>query len=597
MAGFNIFSKLTNEIQDFDTKGYYIVGKPQNENDYARNKGSRGGYYYSQRELLESIDLASASKYKKGIWDDEGQRKTYINIVNFYRDVMKMKINLNVSDYIFTPTSQDFEWPVWMLDRQFKHWSQMESYDDQIDEFADNLSTYGSTVSKRLKDCTQRVPLRTMRNTPSAKTLYEGCCADGYVLIEDEMHYNEMNAYPKWNLTGLDKYKKYCTFERYGLAPSGLIANYQSMSSEDIANYQMKDDDSLVLSMAIMIPEGAGTSQSGKSILYMQKLTEKTWPFEECHVGKVDGRWLGTGEIEKQLENQISRNLTANLRRRGLLWATKKIYQSSDENVQKNLVMEVQDGDVLYVKPNGQISQVNTQTQNLSDFQADENMWKENSQQVSFAFEAATGESMPAGTPFSLGVILQKAVASHFDLSKQAFSNFLKRAFFDQLVPVFQAEYSDAHTVLIGLGETDIQNLKQAMITWHTNTRIWDQLMNKRSPNADLIQQQVTDEINKSPYLYLNNPENFYENIEWYLKLNLVEDTGPDIASLTTIWQALMQKGDPRADGVLAKIMALRGKSLSAIVGQPPAAQPAAPVPALGPAAQPNSAPQMVATQ
>lgn len=577
---FNIFSKIEAEIQDFDTKGYYITGKPNNESEYARNKGSRGGYYYNQRDILESIDLASASKYKKGIWDDQGERKTFINIVNFYRDVMKMKIKIGVSDYIMTPTSPDFEWPVWLMDREFKHWAQVENYDDQIAEYAHDLATYGSTVGKKLKDCTDRVPIRTMRNTPSAKTLYSGAMADGYVLLENDMHYNEMEEYPGWNLKDLDSRKKYIIMERYGLAPAGLVKNYASMTSEEVANYVAKPDEKMILSSAIVVRDGAGAGHKGQQVIYMQKLSEKTWPFEECHTEQRDGRWLGIGEIEKQLENQISRNLTANLRRRGLLWATKKLFYSTDENVQKNLVMEVADGDTLFVKNGGQIAQINTTTQSLAEFQSDENMWKENSQQIAFAFEAATGETMPAGTPFSLGVILQKAVASHFDLTRTTYSNFLKRSFFDQLVPIFQQEYKDPNTVLISLGESDIQNLMQAMIIYHTNVRIWDMMLAKRNPDAALVQQQVEQEIRTNSYLYLNNPDSFYENIEWYLKLNLIEDIGPDIASLTTIWQAYTQKGDPRADTILAKIMALRGKSLADTIGPPPANPNPGPAPA-----------------
>src|SRR6187402_50068 len=99
---FNIFGKRLEEAEDFNKNGHYIVGRPDgNGVEYGKDKGTRGGYYFSQRDLLESIDLACASKYKKGIYDDEGQRKTYLNIVNFYRDVMKMKINILVANYIF----------------------------------------------------------------------------------------------------------------------------------------------------------------------------------------------------------------------------------------------------------------------------------------------------------------------------------------------------------------------------------------------------------------------------------------------------------------------------------------------------------------
>jgi len=572
---FDIFKKLSEDIDDFDTGGYYIAGQPKSEVAYKNSrKGEKGGYYFSQKETLESIDLASASKYKKGIHDSEGQRKTFINIVNFYRDVMKMKINIGVSNYLFEPTSLDFTWPVWLMGRKFGIWAQEESYDDQIDEYGHDLSTYGTTVSKRLRDCTERVPLRTLRNTQSAKSLMHAALTGGYVILEDDKHYNEMTGYKGWNIKGLAKHKSYTTFEYYTLVPKSL---YENWDTNDGCIENMSDDEEMIACQMILIPEEReeGKKKSGK-IVWMEKVDEDSFPLEECHAEKVDGRWLGRGEIEKQLENQIARNLTANLRRRGLLWAVKKIYQSSDDEVQKNLVMEVADGEVVKVKPNGQISQINTANQHTGEFQSDENAWKENSQQISFAFNIATGENMPSGTSFSLGVVLDRAVSSHFSMVRNTYSNFLKRCFFDQILYIFREEYSGAHTQQIPLGASDIENLKESMITFHTNFRYFDRLVRRKPQSMDAIRQEVLEEMVRNPYLFVDIPDNFYPDAHYYMKLNIDDDLGPDVTTLTTLYQAMEAKGDPRSEQVLKMIFAKQGKSLDQIAGARP--KPTAPI-------------------
>lgn len=585
---FNIFSKVSEEIEKFDKEGIYIVGRPDTRYENPQKRGERGGYYHSQRQLLEAIDLAGASKFKHGIWDDEGQRKTFLNIVNFYRDVMKMKININVANYLFSPLSLDFTWPVWVFDRQFKLWASMEDYDDQIDEYAHDLSTYGTCVSKRAAKCTERVPLRTLRNTQTAKSLYEAANNGGFVSIESEMHYNEMALYPDWDITGLDKTKEYSVHERYGLVPAGLVEKWSTMTDLDVSLYTMSADEEMVLAVAIIIPEGAGTVGKGEALLFMEKHDEDTWPLDECHIEKVDGRWIGRGEIEKQMENQISRNLNANYRRRGILWAAKKIFQSTDENIQSNLVYEVLDGQVLHPKPNGQISQVNTANLHTGDITADDNVLQENSQQQAFAFEIATGEGMPSGTPFRLGVVLSAAVQQHFTLVRETFSNFLKRSFFNQVVPIFKSEYSDAHQVLIHLGENDIEAFKDDIVTYHTNLRIWDKLVGGGAPDGVAIRAQVEQELAKNPYAAIEVPPKFYDDIRYYMKLNLTDDIGPDIADLTSLYQTMVQKGDPRAENVLKQIFATRGKAFPAIVG---AAPPAAAAPAAPAAPQPSPMP------
>lgn len=589
--GFNIFGKLRDEIADYDNEGVYIIGKPDAKHVAREKRGERGGYYYSQRDMLEAIDLADASKFKKGIWDEEGQRKTYLNIVSFYRDVMKMKININVSNYILTPTSRAFTWVVWLFDRMFKMWASNEDYDDQIDEFAHDLSTYGSCVSKRAAKCTERVPLRSMRNTQTAKSLYLAAANGGYVILENEMHYNEMKDMPDWMIDHLSKWKAYQTFERYALVPSGLIETYKDLSDEQIATYVPEDDEELELAFAVMILEGIdkkGTAANAESLIFLEKLTEDNWPLDECHVEKRDGRWLGVGEIEKQLENQLSRNLDANYRRRGILWAAKKIFQSTDENVQQNLVYEAADGEVIHVKPNGTITQVNTANQHTSEITADEQSWDQNSERRSFAFEVATGEAMPSGTPFRLGVVLSTAVASHFRLVQETFSRFLKRAFFHEIIPLFKDEYYDDHEAQIPLDSDDIEAFRNDILNYHTNLRLWDSVITHKAgqpwPNKEQIRQKVELEFAANQFAFLDVPKGFYEHAEWYMKLNLTDDIGPDIADLTSLYQTLAAKNDPRAEDVLGQIFALRGKALPAILGK-------APVAALPAPTGPNGAP------
>lgn len=587
---YDIFAKLQDEIDDFDTGGYYIAGEPKSEVNYkGSKKGEKGGYYYSQKDTLESIDLASASKYKKGLRDPEGQRKTFINIVNFYRDVMKMKININVANYIFEPLSLDYAWPVWLMGRKFGIWAQEESYDDQIDEYGHDLATYGTTVSKKLRDNTERVPLRTLRNTQAARSLWHATSTGGYVIIEDDKHYNELTGYPGWDIKDLSKNKSYTTYERYALVPKSLYENEAWKTNGGVID-DLKDDDEMIVCQMVLIPEEKEdkNQRSGK-IVWMEKVDEESFPLEECHAEKVDGRWLGRGEIEKQLENQIARNLNANLRRRGLLWAVKKVYQSTDDEVQKNLVMEVMDGEVVKVKPNGQITQVNTANQHTAEFNADDDAWKENSQQVSFAFNIATGENLPSGTSFSLGVVLDRAVTSHFSMVRNKYSNFLKRSFFDQLIPIFREEYSDSHTQQIPMGATDIENLQESMVTWHANDRYFNNLARRRRTSYEEVRLEVQEEMVRTPYLFVEIPDDFYPDAHFYMKLNIDDDTGPDIQTLTSLFQTMEAKGDPRSEQILKMILAKQGKHLDHIAGG--RAQPVQPVNPRG--AAPGETPQI----
>lgn len=570
---FNIFEKIESEILDFDRGGVYIVGRPDGAKyESSKRRGERGGYYHSQKDLLDAIDLASASKFKTGIWDEEGQRKTFLNIVNFYRDLMKMKININVSNYILKPTNPAYTWAVWVFNKTFKLWATQNDYDDRIDEFAHDLASYGSTVAKKAGECVDRVPLRTMRVTQTAKSLYNAAAYGGYVLLENDFHYNQMKIYPDWILDDIDKTKNYCTYERYGLVPQGLADSWGELTALEIAGYEMKKDEEMVLAMAVAVLEGADTkSGSGQSLLFLEIFDEDSWPLEECHTERIDGRWIGRGEIEKQLENQIARNVNANYRRRGILWSARKLFQSTDSDIQQNLVYEASDGEVLHVKPNGQITQINTQSQHLNDISTDDNTVKESSQQMAFAFEVATGESLPSKTPFRLGVILSNAVSQHFTLVRETFANFLRRSFFDQIVPLCKEEFKEEHDVIVPLLGPDMEAFREEIIVYHTNVRIWNEVANGEGmPDAAKVRAQVEQELARNEYAFIQADAGFYEHAEAYMELNLTTDISADISDLTTLYQAMVQRGDPRAEKVLQEIFALRGKALPAIIGPAP---------------------------
>ena len=73
--------------------------------------------------------------------------------------------------------------------------------------------------------------------------------------------------------------------------------------------------------------------------------------------------------------------------------------------------------------------------------------------------------------------------------------------------------------------------------------------------------------MSRSPWLFLDIPEDFYDYAHAYMVLNIDDDIGPDIQTLTTIWTQLRQDGDIEgANSVLKKIMAKQGKNYDAIV-------------------------------
>jgi len=404
--GFSLIGQLQKELNEFFQDKVKIAGV-QTDNPRATSTG----FDFSQWEALNMIELYYNSKFESGQLDSEGQRKVFLNISQFKADVASKQVDIDVKDFTFIPQEPDSEWGAFFLNRKFRQWAKRNYFGKLINEVVMDYPKYGSAVMKKVGKELERVPLMTLRNEQSAKDLQ---CAKYVIEEHKDWTYNDLEKMDGWKLEGvkLDWDEKVTVFERYGFVPLDWYKTQKGLKVEE------GDEKKSIDTMAILLPfkDDKGKYTDGE-ILFLEEIERR--PYEEVHWKKVDGRWLGVGEIENQFENQVFRNMITNLRRRGLLWAGKKIFQSPDTEIAKNLVRDVKDGEVLRIMPNGNITQVNTSTQALGEFQSAIQEIDQNSNEKSFTFEVATGEALPSGTPFRLGVMMSNAVNAHFALKRE----------------------------------------------------------------------------------------------------------------------------------------------------------------------------------
>ena len=577
---FNIFSQLTKEIDDFNNKKIHIAGELKDDSARYLEKPTRG-YWFSQKEMLDLIDLYYNSKFETGHIDTEGQRKLFLNICAFRADVASKMIDLDTKDFMFVPDDEGSKWGSYIISREFKDWARENYFGELINTFVEKYPKYGTVVSKKVGKEIVEIPLRNLINQQDAKSLKE---ATHVIEVHRDMTIDEMQEFPGWDTESLAKEMSFgqteTVYERYGKVPTWFYNKFKGLTEPSKGDKQVK----YVVAICTLRRGNKEGDETG-SILYME---ETKCPYLEVHWKRQDGRWLGIGEIENQLENQISRNMIANLRRRALLWSSKKIFQTTDDTVSKNLVRDVKDGDVLNITPNGQITQVDMASREIGEFNSAEQVWEDNSNQKSFTFEVATGESLPSGTPFRLGVVLSGAVQSHFKLKQQKLGMFFKKMVIEDVYSIFKKQNSKKHMMTIFGTETGIQNLKKALAEIEFNKQIFDIYMSdKPMPDPAALKQLIEDSYNDKSHIYLEIPDDFYDTVKHRIELVITGEevnVASKIQTYSTLYQALAQAGDPRAEQMLQRIVSMTGETLEAVVGTRPTAplqQAQQPVPAL----------------
>lgn len=534
----NILGKLTHSIENFTQPISLVTSTLPGA---ARNLQNTGGWKHSQKETIDDITLVCASKFKTGDIDEQGQQKLYLNQSTFGRDVGVKNTDLDVKNFVFKPETRADKAVSYLTSRRFSNWAKKKELGVLINEVGEDVATYGSAVVKRCGDEIKRVTLQSLINTPSAGSLREAVEMDGYVIQQHELSHYQASEYKDWKIGEIyDGTKVY--YEMYTLIPR------YSLKEESAGYVSEGDKDEKVWSMSVICEN---------KVIYCTEIDEEDFPYEEVHWERIVGRWLGRGIIEASFENQKAMNMIANLQKRGMLWSSKRIFQTQGDTSGKNLIRNVHDGQVLEVGPNGLITQVNSSSQALPDYNAGMNMWGENLKQKTFTFEVATGESMPSSTPFRLGVILSDAAASYFERKRENIGMFWARVFWEQVVPIFKQEIED-EAVYIESGDTGYNMLFENVLQNYTNKFYIDMMKSEevtRIPTYDEVQQLITKKIDGM--LMFKVMKEDMDKLQDKLILDLTGESrdfkGED-TTLTNMYQVLSQKGDPRAEYFLEEI-------------------------------------------
>lgn len=558
-----VFSQTKRELEEFFTKHIHIAGTQKQESArYLDSKNRK--YVYNQWETINLIDLYYNSKFESGPYDTEGQRKLFLNICKFRSDVAAKQIDLDVKDFNFIPEEGESIWPAYFMQKEFKFWAKENYFGELINKCVENFPRYGWIVLKEVKGDLEFVPIQTIRCQQDAKSIKE---ARYFTIEHPHMTLDEMKSMKAWNTDNitLKPGQTETIYERYGFV---TVDEYNKHHDVKIDG----DGDKMIDCLTILTLKETKKGPTG-NVLFMEQIDER--PFQDVKWSSQHGRLMGIGEVENQFENQIGANLSFNLFRRQLLWSSKKVFQSSDDGIAKNLVRDVKDGDVLQISPNGNVTQVDMGNKAIADFTNFGKLIESNADQKSFTFESATGGTMPSGTPFRLGVLLSNTVNSHFELKREELGLFFKRVMKELIIPKWRKEFDEEHIISMFADEEGFGTLKELALHINVNDAVKQHLLLGQLPDVEQIKQQVQNHLDTQRYLFVKIPSSFYDDVDYKVTLTITGeevDIPKKIETLTNVYTALVQAQDSRADKVLTRILALTGENYDVVAGAKPVA-------------------------
>jgi hypothetical protein len=487
-----IFNRIKTEVNDFQEKSIQITPH----------------YKYNQKQTLEDIIRLYNSRFEKGEYDSQGFRKYFFNIVKGPCYTSAKAIDFDTKDIMILPVGgQNSIWS-WLMEKDLRHWMKESGFGRTLNDIFFNVSVYGSVVLKKAKDNLHIVDLRNFIVEQSADSLKSAA----YII--------EQHRYTPYELrqTGWNNVEEVITAWRETKEPYiRIVERYGELTEEEISDGSPSEHK--FMRTIAFIPEGRDVTQSdlerwniGSGGVILEQEEVDSIPYREIHWEKMPGRWLGMGRVEILSDPQMRINELVNLRVKSSYFSTLNLYFSRDDNVKKNLLQDLSNGDVITAMD--RIERVPTEDRALSSIDLEERKWSGIRDEITLTHDVVRGERPPAGTPLGSTQIATSMTMSYFEGIKENIAMAIKDIIYEDVIPMFKKQ-GEHYLKLVG---EDLEKWNRLIAISKTNEEVFKFIKkNNKIPSKDqydIMKETITEKVKKKKEDILV-PKNAYKDIKY----------------------------------------------------------------------------------
>ena len=208
------------------------------------------------------------------------------------------------------------------------------------------------------------------------------------------------------------------------------------------------------------------------------------------------------------------------MKSQSLQYTSKRIWQTRDDSVAKNVLTDVQNGDIIRI--NSEITPIATEERNLSAYAEEESRWDMLTERLGFSYDIMSGQRSPAGTTLGQTVIQTQQAGGYFDLKREDIGLFLKDLIFDWIIPMFKKDKRIAHKIMISeFSEDELITLRGLLTQSKVNKAILEYVTNAKmvptEEELEALKQIVAIKVKGEKEIEI--PESFYENLKYKIDI------------------------------------------------------------------------------
>ena len=455
-------------------------------------------YEFDMRENINKIDLYRASQFKTGDKDSQGNRKFFFNILLPANWNASKNIDVDLKDIkIFSKDGSD-PLKAKVYSELFMKWAKKNHFSKFLNKMTEFLPAYGWFVSKFVNGKVEYVPCKDVYCYPGVDNITKS----GGIMEVHKMQPSQIKSF-NWNqkeainevisLYNSSNDAQYIPIKQYyGIVPNQLIDKKFWNKGTDVWGYSdVYIVAAMNLTVNVSVEASFETIQVSKVLHIKNRENEPLNKiYKDIGYLDIDGRCMKLGVFELGFAFQERWNQIANEKNLAMKLGSKMIFQTRGKTVESNLMTETENGDII--KIDSELNRVSTGVENLGVYSQEENNILGLFRNLSNSQEIMTGESMPSGTPFRLGALLNQNSGMLFQYIREKMSIYLKEVVVDWLLPEFEKEIKKDDEIILQLFN---EGLAEEIIERDINRRLNEGIKAYVIANGRFPTQQEIDQV------------------------------------------------------------------------------------------------------
>lgn len=516
------------------------------------------GLQRKQKDIIKMCEYYSDSRYLDANYGNRlgrtGRPVPFQNIVNYRVALAKTATDLDIKDIQIISDNPDHQVHSMLLNREAFEWMKTNEFSLTLNKMGYYRPKYGGYLLKRVME---------KGNLKIEVVKWSNVMTDqmdilGGPIVETH-HMTPVMLKNKdgiWNNVRevLKAYKKLDADDReLNIEVQEITGEFPKCVIKDAMSEEDTEEDEYTYSLQRYFVAEVGEE---KYLMYGEELTGEMTDYYEYLSWEDNGYGLGRGVIEDSEEAQVWTN-DAVINESIAMALAGRVGIKTNSKKLGNSVLEHDHGKIYELEEGKDMNTVNFTPSSLGQYQTIIERWKQQADNVSSSYDAATGEQPPSGTPYSQTVLLNAVATKPFDYKREEWGIHLTKIFDKWVIPYLIKKIKKEHILVSEFTDQELEIIDEAFSNKNANEEIVDQtikFLDGQAPaptneTLEASKDKWKEKIKKQgKKRYIEVPADFFDGVEPKVTVLVTgeqKNKAVILSSLSQLMQTVVQSFNP----------------------------------------------------